>query len=93
MVAATPLVLMAILVIFFGVGFDQIITFFGLGLDKNSIMLFAIVVLGFAATLLASLLAILTLQMQESTLLWLDRMIEKNPDRKDFYTDLKKLVG
>lgn len=93
MIAASPLVLMTVLVIFLGVSFDQIIMFFGLMVDKNSIMLFAIIVLGFAGALALSLLAILTLQMQESTLLWLDKMIEKHPDRKDFYADLKKLVG
>lgn len=90
-IAITPLLLMAALVLS-GISFDQMIMFFGLAVDKNSIMVFAIIVLCFAMILAASLGAIFVLQIQESTILCLDKMIENHPDRKDFYIKLKKIL-
>lgn len=91
-IAATPLVLMAVLVMFFGVSFDQMIMFFGLVVNKNSIMLFAIIVFGFAMVMAASLGGILVVGVEEITVHYLDKKIKENSDRKGFYIRLKKTL-
>lgn len=90
-IALMPLVLMAGLVLY-GISFDQMIMFFGLVVNENSILLFAYIVFLLAMLLLLSMFSIMYVYMRDSARIYADRMMIEQPDRKEFWELIKKIV-
>ena len=80
------------LVNFYGVGFDQMILSVGLEINDNSILAFSLIVLMNSVLLVLSMIAILILHIREWSLQHADKMIIKNPDRKEFWEAIKRVI-
>ena len=88
--SAIPLLLVTVLFMS-DIGIGQMIVFFGLEVNEQSIMLFILVALMVVIILAFSLLSILALRIQQGAIAHVNKKIKENPGDK-FYTDVKKMV-
>ncbi len=91
LLTASPLTLIGILALS-GISFDQMILFVGLEVNEQSVMVFVLIALMNATLLLFTKLTILCLYMREGAIKYAERMAIKEPHRKEFWDDMKKLA-